>query len=175
MKVNHSRLLLISILSLTVNICSHPANPGKIVVREINFEMKVPSGWKAGCPSVQSRRKFKPAVNGDYCFRCERNAYPFGRVWVMKLAPFSTLEELVNSIPSLHGMALDQTRIQVCGYDAIQVHSAGLGENRQPVKGIYRYILKGDSVIIVSFLTIADSFAQQESLFLSALNTIEIK
>ncbi|MEO0021187.1 MAG: hypothetical protein ABIK22_02465 [candidate division WOR-3 bacterium] len=57
----------------TVNICLHPANPDKIVVREINFGMKVPSGWKVGYSSVQSRRKFRPDVNGDYCFRSERS------------------------------------------------------------------------------------------------------
>lgn len=167
--------ILITILPTLFISCAKTTSPNEITLKDFGFKMEVPPGWKIGLPTIQPSRKFKPAANGDHCFPSEKASYPFGRLCCFALTPFSSLAEYVNNPPTLHGSTLAQTPIQVCGYEGIEVLSSGLGENKQPVKGIYQYILKGDTVIVASFLTLADSFPGQESLFRSALNTIEIK
>ncbi len=170
-----NKIIILLLLPAVFISCAKTARTHEITVKDLGVKMEVPPGWKVGLPAIQPGKKFKPAASGDHCFPSEKTSYPFGRVWAIDLAPFPSLSDFVNTIPTLHGLTLAQTPIQVCGYEGIEVLSSGLGENKQPVKGIYQYILKGDTVIIASFLTLADSFPSQESLFRAALNTIEIK
>jgi len=171
----HPLFIMVALLSGLIVDCAKTAPPNEIVIKEVGFRMKAPAGWKIGMPAIEPGRKFKPAPDGDHCFYSEKSSYPYGKVWLFPLTPFSSLAEYVKTPPTLHGLTLTQTPIQVYGYQGIEVLSSGLGENRLPVKGIYQYILKRDTVIVASFLTIADSFPNQEHIFRSALKTIEIK
>ncbi|MEO0069243.1 MAG: hypothetical protein ABIK18_00400 [candidate division WOR-3 bacterium] len=155
--------------------CGKKEIKNEIVVKEIGLKMKIPAGWQLGIPSIHPGKKYRVSPTGDHCFPSEKSSYPFGRVWVMDLAPFSSLKEFVSTTPTLHGLTVTQVPMQICGYEGFEIISSGLGENRVPVQGVYQYIRKGDKVIVVSFLTLADSFATQESLFRLSLKSLVIE
>lgn len=173
--MGYSLFLFLAILVVLFTGCGKKEIKNEIVVKEIGLKIKIPAGWKVGIPSIHSGKKFRVSLTGDHCFSSEKSSYPFGRVWVTELAPFSSLKEFVSTKPTLHGLTITQTPIQICGYEGVEIISSGLGENRVPVQGVYQYIQKGDKVIVVSFLTLADSFATQESLFRLSLKSLVIE
>ncbi|MEO0113985.1 MAG: hypothetical protein ABIK93_00735 [candidate division WOR-3 bacterium] len=170
-------VVLVSVIlaGAVIICCAKTETQTSIVIKELGFIMKVPKGWKVGEPSLKRDKKWLVTKDGDHCFPAEKNSYPFGRVWTFPAENFSSLDEYVHTIPTLHGKTLQESAITVCGFDGIEVIGSGIGENQIPVKGIYQYFAKDDNFIVASFLTIADSFLQQESIFRAALKTIIIK
>ncbi|MEO0092549.1 MAG: hypothetical protein ABIK61_07560 [candidate division WOR-3 bacterium] len=168
--------IFIAIIVLIVHCAKHQkAMPTSIIIKELGFSMKVPEGWKIGEPALQKDKKWLITKDGSHCFPSEKSSYPFGRVWSFPVGNFSSLDEFVHTIPTLHGKTLQELPIKVCGFDGIEIISSGIGENRIPVKEIYQYFTKDSNFIVVSFLTLDDSFTQQEASFRASLNTIEVK
>ncbi|MEO0080236.1 MAG: hypothetical protein ABIK44_06130 [candidate division WOR-3 bacterium] len=170
-----SLILMLIGFGLTVPVCNRPKTSQEIVLPELGFTMKVPRGWLIGWPSLKRTKKYLVSADGEYCFPSVNKSYPFGVVRHFPLGNFGTLAEFVHTPPTLYGALEKAINRPFLGYDAIEVIGFGEGEHRIPVKGLHKYIKKGDQVIVVSFLTTEEEFPEQESIFRASLSTIQLK
>ena len=145
---------------------------GVMEIPELGFSMKMPPGWRQGRPLIRRGKKYERKVGGRHCFLSETAGYPFGRVLDFSLDGYGSLEEYVDTPPTLHAQVVSKTARTVAGLEAIEILGEGFGEKRIPVRGLHVYIRRGDRAVLVTFLCQRERFAQYEGQWREAIDTI---
>jgi hypothetical protein len=167
--------LCLAALGLALSGCQTTAEQPAMTIPSLGFRMEIPRGWQVGKPDLSGRHAYTARRGGTRCFRSRERPYPFGRVLVLPYPDYCrSLEEYVRLPGGLEGQLLSITPNTVCGLEGLMTLGAGLGEKGVPVEGIHQYIHKGDSLIVVSFLTTEDRFEEEEPKFRQALSTIRV-
>ncbi len=174
MNSNRSWLIVLVLVlpGLVFTGCRGGAEEQTLTEPESGFSMTIPTGWKVGRPDWSGRKKYVPAAKARNCFASADQSYPLGAVRTFPLSDSSSLAEYVHLPGGLHGQLVSEQPVLVCGHEAIEVIGTGFGEDKTAVKGIYRYIHKDNRVIVASFLTTAEQFAELEPVFRQSLGTI---
>jgi len=198
-KVSNVAILVIALALVITHGCGKRAPTFKL--SRLGFSMKLPSGWQQGEPRMMGG--FTPRSGGEFFFADPELDDPYGNVMDFPLMEGESLTEYVDNLltetekmeklqaglvralgeiageeaseeikeaeKAVQSKVISMTPRTISGHEAIEVLTEA------PFTLLTVYILRGDTVIWVTFRAPKEEFPQYEQLFREAIETIKIR
>ncbi|KPJ60476.1 MAG: hypothetical protein AMS15_06370 [Planctomycetes bacterium DG_23] len=192
-------VVIIGLMLVALAGCGKGGNTFQL--SRLGFSMKLPPGWQQGEPGIMGG--FKPRAGGEFFFADPELDDPHGNVMDFPLMEGESLAEYVDNLISetekMEQMQAGLLRVlgEVAGVEqseeikeaekqlqtkvlsktprTISKHEAIEVLTEAPFTLLTVYILKGDTVIWVTFRAPKEEFPQYEQLFRDAIETIKIR